>query len=111
MNSDYRIRFGWIDLTVWILVAGHVISALSVIITAGGDGDQRAALNMMWEWVGLGISFFLLRQILSGRSEGWNLLAAIVAASAVLAGLGVWQHYVSIPQTAEIVDKQIMANS
>ncbi|MCH7685599.1 MAG: O-antigen ligase family protein, partial [Planctomycetes bacterium] len=62
---------------------------------------------MMWEWVGLGISFFLLRQILRTRSEGRNLLVAIVATSVVLAGLGLWQHYVSIPQTAEIVDKQI----
>ncbi|MCH7987698.1 MAG: O-antigen ligase family protein [Planctomycetes bacterium] len=106
VNGDDRIRFGWIDLTLWLLVAGHVVSALFVVVTAGGD--QRAALNIMWEWVGLGISFFLLRQILRGRSEGRNLLVAIVAASAVLAGLGVWQHYVSIPQTAEIVDKQIM---
>jgi hypothetical protein len=106
VNEDYRIRFDWIDMTLWLLVAGHVISALSVVITAGGD--QRAALNMMWEWVGLGISYFLLRQILRGRSEGRKLLVAIVAASAVLAGLGVWQHYVSIPQTAEIVDKQMM---
>ena len=106
VNGDYRIRFGWIDLTVWLIVAGHVISALSVVLTSAGD--QRAALNMMWEWISLGIGFFLLRQILRTRSEGRNLLVAIVATSVVLAGLGLWQHYVSIPQTAEIVDKQIM---
>ena len=105
VNEDYRIRFDGIDLTVWLLVAGHVISALCVVVTAGGD--QRAALNMMWEWVGLGISFFLLRQILRGRSEGRNLLVAIVATSVVLAGLGLWQHYVSIPHTAEVVKRQI----
>ncbi len=62
VNEDYRIRFAWIDFTVWLLVAGHVISALFVVVTAGGD--QRAALNMMWEWVALGIGFFLLRQVL-----------------------------------------------
>jgi hypothetical protein len=105
VNEDYRIRFDWIDLTMWLLVAGHVISALSVVVKAGGD--QRAALNMMWEWVGLGIGFFLLRQVLWKGSEVRNFLVAIVAVSTVLAGLGLWQHYVSIPQTAETVDEQI----
>lgn len=99
VSGDYGKRFDWLDVMLWVLVAGHVISALSVVATSG---DKRAALNMLWEWVGLGISLVLVRQIIRTNSERQKLLTGLVALAVALAGLGIWQHYVSIPQTAEI---------
>ncbi|MCH7685598.1 MAG: hypothetical protein IH899_02775 [Planctomycetes bacterium] len=40
VNGDDRFHFDWIDLTLWLLVAGHVISALSVVVTAGTETNE-----------------------------------------------------------------------
>jgi len=104
LSRNYSLRFELIDFVLWILVAGHVVSALAVLFTTG---DKRAALNMMWEWVGLGVGFFLLRQIVRTGADCRKILISLVAVSGVLAGLGLWQHYVSIPQTAMTVGEQM----
>ena len=59
---------------LWLIVAGHVIST-AVLFHSGGN--RRAALNMSWEWIGLGLTFFLLREIVPSRS----LLAEKTAAN------------------------------
>ena len=97
-RNDYRVKFGFMDGALWLVVLGHGISTLWVL---GGNGNQRSALNLMWEWVGLGLSFFLLRQVLRTRSDGRRLLTVMVSAAALLAGYGIWQHYVELPQSAE----------
>jgi hypothetical protein len=72
---------------------------------------------MAWEWLGLGVTFFLLRQIVpvqgpekdrergtgpSSRDGSANRLAMIVATIGIaLAGLGIWQHYVFYPRAYE----------
>lgn len=99
-----RLTWGWLDAAVALLIAGHVISALAVVSTTG---DKRAALNMLWEWVSLGIAFFLLRQVIRTAAEAVRLATGLIAVAVVLAGLGVWQHYVSLPQTARQVREQM----
>src|SRR5579862_6840050 len=68
LRSDrFEIRWSAFDVAVWVLVAGHVIS--TAVVFLNGAGDRRAALNMAWEWVGLGTSFFLLRQVVSSAID------------------------------------------
>jgi len=56
-----RIRWGLCDVMLALVIAGHLISATIVLLT---EGQKRAAVNLSWEWIGLGIGFFLLRQLL-----------------------------------------------
>ncbi len=96
-QRDFRIRFDRFDVLLAVVVLGHVVSAVVVVLT---EGQKRAAINMLWEWVGLGLSFFLMRQALRSLIDGRRLLLAMVVATASLAGLGLWQHYVFYPQTS-----------
>lgn len=91
-----RIRWGVCDVMLGLVVAGHVISATAVLLT---EGQKRAAVNMLWEWVGLGIGFFLLRQLVVTRIDRNRLLLTFVAVMVALSGLGIWQHFVFYPQT------------
>lgn len=97
-RCDFRVRFDVLDLAVGILVLGHVLSTIKVLL---GYGDQRAALNLMWEWVALGVSFFLLRQVLRTRHDCRRLWGVMLAAAVMLSGLGIWQHYVELPNLVE----------
>jgi hypothetical protein len=79
----------WIDGAVFLLCLGHVASALVVV---AGSGDQRAALNMLWEWCGVAATYILMRWLL-GSNIRRSLLLAVAATAVSLAGLGTWQHY------------------
>lgn len=84
-----------IDFSVGLLVLGHLVSALVVIGTAG---DKRAAVNLAWEWLGIGVGWYLLRQVCAVEVIRRELLAGLIACSAVIAGLGLYQHYIDFPQ-------------
>src|SRR6516165_6480078 len=56
--GQVEIRFDWVDGSVLLLCLGHVAGALLIAATAG---DQRAALNMLWEWCGVAATYFLMR--------------------------------------------------
>jgi hypothetical protein len=94
-RADSRLRLDLCDLAVWVIVAGHVASALWTLHIGG---DRRAALNLMWEWVGLGTSFLLLRQVLRRATDARRLLVAMLCLAAALAGLGIWQYHVGLPE-------------
>jgi O-antigen ligase/polysaccharide polymerase Wzy-like membrane protein len=109
-SGNWTIRLTGFDAALWVIVAGHVISTAVVFRTGG---NRRAALNMSWEWIGLGLAFFLLRQIVPSQANPAEKTAANLTANAkgsarqlalivatvgiVLAGLGIWQHYVYYP--------------
>lgn len=101
-SDRWPIQVDWCDAALWLLVGGQVVSALAVVATGG---DKRAAVNMAWEWVGLGVLFFLVRQVLSMQAVRRQLGLAIIAIMAALSGLGLWQHYVWYPQTVERYDR------
>lgn len=87
------------DRLVWAVVIAHVLAATLVIV---GVGQKRLALNMLWEWTGVGLQFSLLRQTLLTSARRRAFLQAAIVLWSVLAGLGVWQHYVFLPrQSAE----------
>jgi hypothetical protein len=90
-SGNYAVRWSLFDCALWALVAAHCLSAAVVFATGG---DRRTALNMAWEWVGLGATFFLLRQTIQTALDARRLAAIVVALAVVLSGLGIWQHYV-----------------
>ena len=89
-SGAIRLEFDWIDGAVGLLMAGQIVGALCVVATSG---DKRAALTMLWEWCGLGATFFLARRLLSAPAERRSLLLAVAATAVSLSALGLWQHY------------------
>ena len=89
-------RLDWLDASVVLFIGGQVVSAIVVVMTTG---DKRAAVNMAWEWFGVGIVWYVLRPRLASASFRESFVRASVVTGIVLAGLGLWQHYISQPQT------------
>ncbi|HLJ11581.1 MAG TPA: O-antigen ligase family protein, partial [Planctomycetaceae bacterium] len=101
-QGGLTLDVGWFDMAVACLCLGHIAGALVVIAS---EGDKRAALNMLWEWCGLGVTFFLMRQILASPAVRTGLLTAVAVTAIPLAGLGLWQHDVSYAQTRREYEK------
>ncbi|MFV0446324.1 MAG: O-antigen ligase family protein [Planctomycetaceae bacterium] len=94
-------RYQWLptrpDGAVVLLALTQVIAALRVVWTA--SGNQRAAINMLWEWIGVAVAFLLLRVYWRRDSRcRRRLTGLLLSAGLLLAGLGLWQRYVWYPQ-------------
>jgi O-antigen ligase len=61
---------------------------------------------MLWEWVALGVLFFLMRQTMSAREDARRLVGVLLTTTVVLAGLGIWQHFVFYPQAVRDYDQK-----
>ncbi len=85
-----QLQFDWIDAAVLLLCLGPMIGALVVVATSG---DKRAALDMFWEWCGVGATFFLMRRVVRTSADRQSLLLVVAASAVSLSGLGLWQHY------------------
>ena len=96
-----RVRFGWPDLAVALLVLWHSLSALWAVAFE----RPRPALNMLWEWIGLGIAFLLARQVFSSARERRAIGAVMVALAVVVSVYGLYQYSVELP-TARALYKQ-----
>ena len=94
LSGDCRLRLGWIDAAVYMLVAGHVISAGIVL---GTSGQKQHALNMLIEWAGIGLAFFMLRQTVVSTMDRIRLSIGLAVLISAIAGLGLYQHYVFYP--------------
>ena len=93
--QDFNWQWSRIEWALAILVLSQTISSLHVVL---GTGDRRSALNMLWEWIGLGVSFVVLRHTFQTFVALRSLLVSLSAVAVVLSGFGVWQHYVWYPQ-------------
>ena len=94
-NDPTPLAFDRYDLAVAVFTGGHVVSAIALL---AGIGDKRAVLNMLWEWLALGVSFVVIRRTIVTRDQRHSLLLCLVGVAVVLAALGLWQHYVMYPQ-------------
>ena len=59
-RPKFSVRFGWTDAAVLLLVGWHTVAA----VWATTHGSPRPAINMLWEWVGMGLCFLLARQFI-----------------------------------------------
>ena len=90
-----RFRFDGLDLAVAMWIGGQVVSALIVVLTTG---DKRAAANLGWEWIAIGMVWLVFRHGIVEWSQRSSLLRAMIVTGTVLAGYGLYQHHVSHPQ-------------
>ncbi|MEX2120363.1 MAG: O-antigen ligase family protein [Pirellulales bacterium] len=95
LQGRLAMRLAWVDAAWAALLFWHSLSALR----ATGINAPRPALNMLWEWLALGLGFFLVRQLLESRREQRALAAVMVALSVALAAFGLHQYLYSLPAT------------
>ncbi|MCS7305408.1 MAG: O-antigen ligase family protein [Thermoguttaceae bacterium] len=97
-RRNFTVRFGLLDGLVVFLVLWHVASAL----LGASRSHARPAVNMLWEWVGLGLVFLLVRQWVAGRKQIRAILAVMLALAVALAGYGLFQCIYEFPQTRAV---------
>jgi hypothetical protein len=83
------------DLAVGLLIGGHVASGL-VVVCIGGD--RRAAVNLVWEWLSLGVFWLAWRDWLTDSRMRRALVPVILITTATLSTWGMWQYFVWYPQ-------------
>ena len=92
-RSRFRIRFQATDVAVLALVGFHTIAA----VLATRHGHARPAINMLWVWIGMGLAYFLLRQLLATAREARAVAVVMIGLAVVLSGYGLWQYAHEFP--------------
>ncbi len=100
-SNCFRFRVDRFDLLLLVIILGHLLSTLTVFT---GGGDRRVAINMLWEWVALGITFYLVRRLFLSQQLKQKLILATATTAIVLAGFGVWQHFVIFPSSIRLYE-------
>jgi O-antigen ligase len=92
------IRFGLCDVAVLLLIGWYGVAALWAV----KHGTPRPAINMLWEWVGMGLSYCLARQLIATAREARAVAAVMIALAVALSGYGLYQYAYELPQTRAI---------
>lgn len=95
-------RWTVLDAGVLALVGGHLLSGTLILL---GEGDRRAALNLMWEWSSLGVFYVCLKQGAARESLRELLTRTFLISLVALSLLGLWQNLVWYPQQAAQVNE------
>jgi hypothetical protein len=56
---------------------------------------------MLWEWIGLGVGYFLLRQLLVGQREARAIVVVMIGLATAMSCSGLEQYFVSLPADRE----------
>lgn len=107
-EGRFTRRFHVTDWGVAALVLFCVASALLGVVVffngSAGNPEFRArfpaprlALNMTWEWIGLGLTYFLARQLPKSALQMRVLVAIMIALATAIAVLGLYQVAVTLP--------------
>lgn len=91
----FRIRFGATDGAVLAFFALYAVAA----IWPSEERSARHALNVLWEWIGLGLCFFLARQLVTTPREVRAVIAMMLALAVAVSGYGLYQYAWEMPQT------------
>ncbi len=90
-GGRFRFRWSWTDAAVVALV-------FLVGLSSTRGLDRRLAINLAWEWAGLGFAYVLARNLPRTRGESTVLAGALVATAVAVSAYGLFQAGVEIPQ-------------
>jgi len=90
----------WCGATTFAVLALLICLAISTIVLIQNEsGNARAAVNVLWTWVGLGIGFFLIRQTVRKPEEIRAFTVIMIGLAVVLSAAGLYQIAVTNPKT------------
>ncbi len=101
LSAHPRLHLGPAGMVVIAFVLVHSISA----IVMGNEGHARPALNMLWQYVGYGVSFLVLRQVARGEVAVRAVCSALIGLAFGLATLGFYQYFISMPADVAAFEK------
>jgi len=96
-REPMRIRFGLADAAVLLLIAWHTVAA----VWAAMHASPRPAINALWEWLALGLAFFLARQFIVTRRETRAVVVVMIALAVGISGYGLYQYEYELPKDYE----------
>lgn len=99
VGGKVRVRFSWADAAVLALV-------LLVGTSAAHAVDRRVAINLAWEWGGIGLAYLLVRNLPRTRGESTALAGALAATAVAVALYGLFQAGVEFPE----MQRRFLAN-
>lgn len=94
IGGRFRWRWSWTDAALALLVVLVAISANHAV-------DRRPAINLAWEWVALGVAYFLIRNLPRTSQESSVLTGALVATAVAVSVYGLYQAKVELPLIKE----------
>lgn len=97
-SSLLTLHWGLADTGFTLLCLGHVLSA---VVSDYGTLLSRPTLNLCWEWMGLWAAWVTVRQLVAWYQLQRWLLPAVGLWAVCVAGLGLYQHYLWLPQVGE----------
>lgn len=97
LRGAITIRYCHVDLAVTALIGWHVVSAMVVVF--GETGNGRFAVNVMWQWLAMGCSYLIARQLFDSRERIRQIAIVFIGLSVVLSSVGLFQYGVVMPRT------------
>jgi hypothetical protein len=94
LDSEPVVHIGWTEVAGAAFVGWHSLAAVFSL----GETNGRLALNAHWLVLSYGIAALLLRQFVRTLDQARNLVAAMLWLAAVLAALGLYQYFYSMPR-------------
>jgi O-antigen ligase len=91
VGGRFRFRLSWTDVAVVTLM-------FLVGLSSTRGLDRRVAINLAWEWAGLGFAYVLTRNLPRNRGESTALAGALVATTVAVSVYGLYQGKVEIPE-------------
>jgi tetratricopeptide (TPR) repeat protein len=92
-RSRFAIRIGWTDIAVLVVVLLAVVASVRGALV----GTTRPGINMLWEWLGYGMIWFLVRQLRLDAKERRAILAGMAAIAVGVAAYGLYQYLIEFP--------------
>jgi tetratricopeptide (TPR) repeat protein len=81
---------------------GAVVLFAGIVAASGWlnlwEGNPRATINSVWQWVSFAVVFFLVRQTIVSRVEQRAIVAVMIALAVALSMYAYYQYFVSFPQ-------------
>src|SRR5262249_44104686 len=92
-SGEPAVYVGWVEAALLAVVA-------LIFVRAGTAPYIRPAWLVAWEWLGMALLLFLVRQLAARPEERHSLLAVVLASAVALAGEGGYQPFVALPRQA-----------
>ena len=94
LHARDRISFGAVSQAVLIVVLLHTTSGLAKMWA----GNPRATINSIWQWIGFGVMFWLIRQLVRSDRESRALCAVMIGVAGFSALHGGYESFYSLPR-------------
>lgn len=94
-RKRFAFRLAGIDAAVLAVVGLHGLAGIRGAMV----GHPRPAVNMLWEWAGLGVGYILTRQVLDKAAHLRAVAAVMMGLAVGLSGYGIYQYAYELPAT------------